>query len=253
MASPVSQKASAVRQLQREILSLQGLGVRSGEHRVQTGLGAIEAAFPQRTFPTAAVHEFISADGPAAAATSGFICGLLRQLTIATSTGTCLWVGTRCSVYPPALKAFGIAPERIMFVDVANDRDALWAVEEALKCEGLAAVVGEVRELDFTASRRLQLAVERSRITGFIHRKSPRTEGTNACVARWRITPLASAPADGLPGVGHPRWHVRLQKIRNGRPGAWPLEWTGQGFRTAPLIIPSSIAITALPAHQKIA
>jgi len=33
-------------------------------------------------------------------------------------------------------------------------------MEEALKCAGLAAVIGEVREMDFKQSRRLQLAVE---------------------------------------------------------------------------------------------
>ena len=37
----------------------------------------------------------------------------------------------------------------------------LWVIEEALKCEGLAAVIGEIKELSFTQSRRLQLAVEK--------------------------------------------------------------------------------------------
>lgn len=40
-------------------------------------------------------------------------------------------------------------------------------MEEALKCGGLAAVVGEVQDISFTASRRLQLAVEQSGVTGF--------------------------------------------------------------------------------------
>ena len=64
-------------------------------------------------------------------------------------------------------------------------------MEEALKCDGIAAVVGEIQELSFTVSRRLQLAVEQSRVTGFILRNNPRNLNTTACVTRWKITPLS--------------------------------------------------------------
>jgi protein ImuA len=127
-------------------------------------------------------------------------------------------------------------------------------------------VVGEIPEIGFTASRRLQLAVEQSRVTGFILRHQPRGLVTNvtgnvprnvsgnvtanvtgnACVARWRITPLASQPEAGLPGVGFPRWNVELLKIRNGRPGAWPLEWAAGRFRTVPQSMAAPVA-GALP------
>jgi protein ImuA len=63
-------------------------------------------------------------------------------------------------------------------------------VEEALRCNRLAAVVAEIGELSFTASRRLQLAVEQSRVTGFILRLKPRNLTSTACVTRWRVTSL---------------------------------------------------------------
>jgi len=244
------QKAATVQQLQREILSLQGGAVRSGGH-IRAGLGKLEDAFPQGIFPTAAIHEFLSNGYASAAATSGFLAGLLQKFI--GGDAPCIWVSTQRTIYPPALAAFGVAPERIVFVDAASERDALWATEEALKCAGLAAVVCEVSELSFTASRRLQLAVEDSRVTGFIHRCNPRQVGTNACVARWRITPVESVPEDGLPGVGHPRWSVELQKIRNGRPGAWHLEWTGKDFRHVPVAALSAAASPAVPQKQKAA
>jgi protein ImuA len=34
-----------------------------------------------------------------------------------------------------------------------------------------------------------------------------------------------------MPGVGFPRWGVELQKVRNGKPGKWIIEWTAGGFR----------------------
>jgi protein ImuA len=113
---------------------------------------------------------------------------------------------------------------------VLKEKEQLWTIEEALKCDGVTAVIGEMQELSFTASRRLQLAVEQSGVTGFLIRKNPRSLAT-ACVTRWKITPLASEQQDGLPGLGFPRWNVELVKVRNGKPGTWQLEWAGGGFR----------------------
>jgi protein ImuA len=78
-------------------------------------------------------------------------------------------VSTTRTIFSPALKTFGIKPRRIIFVDLYQYKECLWAVEETLKCDALTAVVGELGELNFAESRRLQLAVERSNVTGFIH------------------------------------------------------------------------------------
>ncbi len=225
-------KTEAIRQLQNQILAMQGLSRPAEAETIRTGLSGIERAFPNQTFPTGAVHEFTSVASIDGAATNGFLAGLLGCLM--QSKGTCLWVSTRRKVFPPALKAFGIAPERIIFIDIARDKEALWTIEEALKCKSLAAVVGELSSLDFTASRRLQLAVEHSRVTGFIHRQQPKTENNIACVSRWKITPLLSWQQDAAPGVGFPRWNVELVKVRNGQPGIWQVEWTTTGFREVP-------------------
>lgn len=218
-----------VRQLRGEILALEGYGRMQEKPRVRTGLGVIEGAFPGGRFPTGAVHELISPGPEQAAATNGFISGLAAALL--PPEARCVWISTGRVIYPPALKAFGIAPDRIIFIDLRNDTEALWAIEEALRCPALPVVIGELRELDFTQSRRLQLAVEQSLVTAFIHRRAPRREQTTASLTRWKITPLASEPECGLPGVGFPRWQVNLLKVRNGRPGSWTLEWTPGGFR----------------------
>ena len=222
-------KKDIVQQLQREVLSLQGFKKPTEEQVRRTGLGPIEDAFPGQVFPIAAIHEFISRAAEDAAATCGFISCLLGQLM--KSSGACLWVSTRRIVFPPALKIFGLDPQRSIFIDLVKQKEALWAIEEALKCEALSVVIGELSELTFTQSRRLQLAVEQSRVTGFIHRYGPRTEDPLACVTRWKITPLPSLVEDGLPGVGFPRWNVQLLKVRNGKPGAWQLEWSAGNFQ----------------------
>lgn len=217
-------KADIIAQLQRDLLPLQGLKHAANDHAIDTGLGPINHAFPNGVFPLGAIHEFIAED---IAATGGFIAGILSALM--QNDSTCLWISPYRTLFPPALHSFGISPDKIIFVDLQKERDLLWAMEEALKCNGLAAVVGEIKELSFTASRRLQLAVEQSRVTGFILRA--KANNTTACVTRWNITSLPSELNDDLPGVGFPRWSIQLLKVRNGKPGSWQVEWVNRKFR----------------------
>ena len=83
----------------------------------------------------------------------------------------------------------------------------------------------------FKESRRLQLAAEQSRVTGFIIRHQPGLINTIACVSRWRISTLPSEPGEGLPGVGFPKWQVELLKVRNGRPANGTLNGHITGYR----------------------
>jgi len=236
----IATKTEIFNQLQQEILRLQGLSKPTTGSAIRTGLGPVEAACPGGVFPMAAVHEFLSYQKEHAAATNGFISGILGRLML--SGGSCLWIGNKRTIFPAAMKIFGLEPDRIIFLDLEREKDVLWATEEALKCEGLAAVVSELSELSFTESRRLQLAVEQSHVTGFIHRYYPRKENTVACVSRWRILPLASEMDSNLPGIGFPRWNVELRKIKNGRPGTWQFEWSDTGFRHLSTAIPVAIS-----------
>jgi protein ImuA len=231
-------KIDTIQRLQREILALQRPQKLSGQ-RLDTGLWELEHVFPNKTFPLGAVHEFISNAKEDAAATSGFMAGLIGGLV---QKGTAIWVSSKRTIFPPALGAFGIPADRVFFIDLLRQKDVLWTIEEALKCAAVQVVVGELSELSFTESRRLQLAVEQSRVTGFLHRYDPKSENITACVTRWKVRPMAST-TDGMPGVGAPRWEVQLLKVRNGKPGAWQIEWAADHFiqvRQQMTIIPTT-------------
>lgn len=223
------QKADIIAQLQRDILPLQGFKPITNGQPIDVGLGSIRHAFPNSIFPIGAIHEFMCATLKDTAPTSAFLTGILSSLM--KSGGACIWISASRTLFPPALKQFGIDPDRIIFIDLKKEKDVLWATEEALKCEGLAGVVGELRELSFTASRKLQLAVEQSRVTGFILRNNPPAMNTTACVSRWKVSSIQSNAGDDMPGVSFPRWNVELLKIRNGKPGSWQLEWKKNRFR----------------------
>jgi len=223
-------KPDIIAQLQRAILRLQGFKPASNNNIVDPGFGSMNNAFPDKVFPLGAIHEFICGGAEDAAATGGFMAGLLSSLMRGERTS--IWISSSRTLFPPALKSFGISPANIIFVDLQKERDVLWAMEEALKCGALSAVVGEMQELSFTASRRLQLVVEQSQVTGFIIRRNYNNPNTTACVTRWKITPLPSESEDNLPGIGYPRWHVELLKVRNGKPGSWQMEWVDGKFRS---------------------
>jgi protein ImuA len=224
---PAAEKKEIVRQLQAKINALQGLGKVAPEP-VTPGLAPFSAAFPGNVFPTGTIHEFISFEEANAASTTGFITAVAGKLM--KDGGLCLWVGNEKKAFPPGLKHFGLEPDRVVFINASHTKDALWIIEEALKCEALTAVIGEVKELGFTESRRLQLAVEHSGVTGFIHRYCPRVENAVACTTRWKVTSIPGIPQDSLPGVGYSSWDVQLLKVRNGRPHSWQVTWQAKSF-----------------------
>ena len=221
-------RTDIMHRLQKEILPLQGIRAALNDTVLDDALGPIKHAFQTASFPLGAIHEFIATGSEDAAATGGFVGGLLSCLM--RNNGVAIWVSACRTIFPPALKLLGIAPDKMIFIDLKKENQILWAMEEALKCNGLSAVIGEMQDLSFTASRRLQLAVEQSQVTGFVVRRNPRKLEANACVTRWKITSLPSEAADALPGVGFPRWKVELLKVRNGKPAIWEVEWAAGHF-----------------------
>jgi protein ImuA len=145
--------------------------------------------------------------------------------------GVVLWCLPRPDIYGPGLAAHGLDPGWIVLVRASRDAEILWAMEEGLRSPGIVAVVGEVGSLPMVASRRLQLAAERSGITAFLLRRwrdggqAARERALpNAAVTRWRITALPSRPMRDEPGVGHPRWRIELLRCRGGEPASWDME-----------------------------
>lgn len=220
------QKAQIRSQLQNDIFLLQGFKP-SNTGGNDVGLGIIKQVFPYSTFPTGAIHEFFYNGSEDASSSCGFITGILSSLM--KKGGATLWISSSKSLFPPALKNFGVEPEQIIFIHLKKDREKLWVMEEALKCKSLSCVIGEINDISFTESRRFQLAVEQTGVTGFVLRENPKNLST-AFVTRWKIKPLATEKTD-LPGIGFPRWNVELLKVRNGKPGSWQMEWKSTGFR----------------------
>ena len=231
-------KKQTISSLREQILLLQGIKQPSLNTPLTIGFPPLEAAFPFATFPTGTLHEFISSNSDAAA-TSGFVSCLLGKLM--QQDGISVWAGLSRTVFPAALKTFGVDPDKVVFITVKNEKDLAWVIEESLKCGKLTAVIGEIKNISLTASRRLTLAIEQSKVTGFVVRHDHKDLNPLSCFARWRITSLASHPAENMPGLGFPRWNVDLLKVRSGRPGSWQIEWHADHFEAIAKETPSQI------------
>ena len=113
-------------------------------------------------------------------------------------------------MYAPAWQAAGLRLSRLHLVEAAP-KDALWAMEQALRAGCCGAVLGWPLQADDHALRRLQVAAEAGRTLGFVFRSLRATE--NPSPAPFRLSVRASASGDV-------RAELRLLKCRGALPPA---------------------------------
>jgi protein ImuA len=147
-----------------------------------------------------------------------------------------LWVQDKASLrlngrpyrpgLPPALRG------RLIHVCAARPEDALFALEEGVRCRELACVIGEIagnpRALDFTASRRLTLAAEKHGVPLLLVRHDAHADLSSARM-RWQVRAAPSLPPRwNTAAPGAPAWQAELFRARGHPPGEWILRDGGQ-------------------------
>jgi protein ImuA len=196
-----------------------GGGSRAAEKRpIQNDLGE-QWTLPVPARPT--LSELFAAH-PRDAGWAGF---LLAQID---PQKPLLWVQDRMAilesgrVHPP-----GLPSQNLIHVEARDARDALWAMEEGVRCSALSAVIGELwgdpRVLDFTATRRLAVASEKSGTPCWLVRLGG-TANLSGARMRWRIgsAPSLVPPLDTR-APGTPAWDAELFRARGMPPGRWSI------------------------------
>ena len=151
-----------------------------------------------------------------------------------------LWVQTRDAARLSGRPYRAGLPEdlrhRVIHVLADRAEDALFALEEGLRCRELAFVMGEIagnpKALDFTASRRLTLVSQRHGVPLFLVRLDAERDLSSARM-RWEVASFPSAaPRWNAQAPGDPVWQAELFRTRSHMPGNWLLE-EGAGGRLA--------------------
>jgi protein ImuA len=219
---------------------LRRLMPRMGEQRkaLPFGLAAIDSHLPDGGLACGALHEIVPASESCIAAAFGFIAAILGRLAY-----PLVFVMPAYGLRPyrphgrlhgHGLNALGLDPGRLILVETTHRKETLWAMEEAVRSAAPAAVAGVIDTLDLKLSQRLHLAATEAGVPLFLLRAAPPTlpspasgggwGGGSAAATRWRIG-TAAAARDRFGLVTRPRWHLQLERCRNGRPGQWVVEY----------------------------
>lgn len=189
---------------------------------VSTGCGPLDAALPEQGFWRGTLVEWLG-DGPGSGA--GMLA--LRAAREACREGGALVViDPQHQFYPPAAAAWGVDLQRTIVVRAAQceqhhrRKQSEWALDQALRCPHVAAVVAWPWQLDNLAFRRWQLAVETSGCLGLLVRPAAAQRESSWADVRLLISPVGQAMAidkPGNPSQAEPpalRWRLKIALLR---------------------------------------
>jgi protein ImuA len=206
-----------------------------------------------------AVHEVFADAGRHSAAATGFLLGLTARVL---GRRPLLWISADFAereMGAPSMSGLielGLDPRCLVTVRASDVEAGLRTAADALACDALGAVVlevwGETRHLDLVASRKLTLAAQASRVTGFLLRMAASPKPSTA-ETRWIVRAAHSPPASPLAapwGVwGAPVLDAQLVRNRHGPIGRWTMEWKcDECLFTEPAA--DSQPVAATPAHR---
>ena len=170
--------------------------------RNPSGHDALDAVLPEGGWPEAALTELLlAADG------LGELRLLLPTLARLTQAGRpVVFVDPPYRPYVPALARAGVELAQLHVVDT-DGRESAWALEQCLRSQACAAVLGWPARADDRTLRRWQVAAETGHALGFVFR--PLAAARNPSPAALRLQLEAG--------------RLQVLKCRGGVPPAQPL------------------------------
>ena len=208
--------------LRAQVRAIEGGGTELGREVARLG-GPLDRTLPWRGLPYRSLHEV------AGEAAGGFAAALAGRF--AARGGVVVWCQTEATerrtgaLYGPGLRRFGLDWRRVVLVRAQDEREVLWAMEEALRSPAVACAVAELAHVDLLTSRRLQLAAESGRGAGIAVRAGAVDPAPNAALTRWRADPAACGGRTGADRLG---WRLMLWRCRGGVPGNLTVTWDEQ-------------------------
>ncbi|WP_203074105.1 ImuA family protein [Falsiroseomonas ponticola] len=184
---------------------------------------SIDATLPDGGLARAGLHEILAAETGAA---TGFASLILGRASAGPQghSKPILWIGPDPDAWPSGLSRYGLSPAALVMVRAPRPADALWAMEEALRCPAVAGALLTLSDIDLTAARRLQLAAEAGGALGLLLRPDTEEPGPSAALTRWRVNALPSLGGNQHT-LGDPRWSLDLLRCRSGQPRSWTATW----------------------------
>jgi cell division inhibitor SulA/protein ImuA len=159
---------------------------------VPTGWPKLDAQLPGRGWPLGTLIEFLLPE--TGIGELSLLLPALGALVNADDAGRrwLAWIAPPHAPYAPALAQSGIRADRLLLVGAEKPSDRLWAIEQALRSGGCAAVLAWLDAADDRWLRRLKLAAETGRTLAVLLRPARRRASASPASLR-----LALEPAPG--------------------------------------------------------
>jgi len=134
---------------------------RAVSRRISSGCAALDRILPAHGFRAGTLVQWIAAPGSGAAALA-----LIAAREACRAEARLVVVDAASTFFPPAAWALGL--QDMIVVRPQGRRDQLWAMDQALRCEAIAAAWTTIDSVPSRAFRRWQLAAEQSGSLGLL-------------------------------------------------------------------------------------
>ncbi len=176
-APPPQTREAVLNRLRSQAGCIQHADVTSQKEVFSAGCAGLDRLLPSGGLKLDSLTEWVGQSDCSGAATLS-LAAVASVLTPSkadssqfTRTGPVVVVDLEGTFYPPAADALGIPAGRIVWVRPRRHADAVWAIDQALRCESVAVVWASVgARLDDRDARRFQLAAEMGRTPGLLVR-----------------------------------------------------------------------------------
>lgn len=199
--------APTIEHLRQQIARAEVSTHKRGDTPLSSGWTPLDDILPDRGIRRGALIEWLSAG----AGSGGATLALGSAVEACRDGGALVVFDPDGWFYPPAAARFGVELERLVVVQPASAADAAWALDQALRCPGVAAALAWPERLDARDFRRLQLAAESAGTVGLLVRPAAVRHEPSWADVRWLIEPR--------PGAGDAdrrRLRVHLLRCRGG-------------------------------------
>jgi hypothetical protein len=180
--------------LRRQIAQIERPRTGNGATPISSGCGPLDRLLPEGGFRPGTLAEWLADEA-----------GGAGSLAVAAARQACRDGGALVVLdplrrfYPPAAARLGIEPHEPIVVQTDDQADYRWALDQALRCRAVAAVLAWPERLDGRTFRRLQLAAEEGGGLGLLIRPLAARQEPSWADVRLLVEPQVGGGGNSLP------------------------------------------------------
>lgn len=250
MSGDATPSSRTVDSLRRRLRGFEAKRLAHEGRLISSGCGDLDHRLPGGGFPNGSLIECLGAGSHACGA------GLLAMIVARQALeggGELVVLDPEERFYPPAAWGMGVDLEKLVVVRASRLEEQVWALDQALRCSGVAAAWAPVEQLDERQFRRLQLAVEEGGGLGMLIRSRRWRHAPSWAHFQLLITPRVPVRGGGSgPEDGGRYMRIEVARCRHGQssggldveidPASGTIRQVSDRYETHPLYSASQLA-----------